>query len=81
MWWNGPGAMFGGWWFMPLFGIIFMVIFFYFIARILGGNGFCARNEPPVNQNGMDELRQEIRDLRAEIKVLRASETDRKQLP
>ncbi len=74
MWWNGPGwgHMYGGWWLMPLFGIVCMLIFLYFISRIFGsGGGFCGRHNDQGNQANTDELRREIRELRAEMKFMK----------
>ena len=71
MWWHGTeGGHMYGWWFMPLFGIFCMVIFLYAISRIFG-RGFCGRQHPPEDQRSIDELSQEIRELRSEIKALK----------
>lgn len=78
MWCNGPGWGPGyGWWFMPLFGIICMVIFLYTISRIFFNNGFrdslppCGRSAKKKDQDTIDELKGEIRELRAEILSLK----------
>ena len=74
MWWNGPGPGWGpmyGWWIMPIFGIVFLVIILFVISRFFGG-GFCGR--PPLDRPGGDdikELKQEIQELRDEIKALK----------
>lgn len=69
MWWNsqGWGPMYG-WWIMPFFGIIFMVLVLLIISRFFGG-GFCGR--PPSDRDSIEELRKEIKALRDEIKELK----------
>jgi len=69
MWWNGSGWGMHGWWFMPIFGIVGMVIFLYLFARIFGALG-CSR-ERPTDRQELEELRREVRELRAEIRALR----------
>ncbi len=72
MWWYGPGwGYMYGWWFMPLFGIVCMVIFFYVISRIFGGSGFCKKPPCGNDQERIDELKREILELREEIKGLK----------
>lgn len=74
MWWNGPGwGHVYGWWFMPLFGIVCMVIFLYVISRIFGSGGFCGKYPLANDQGNMDELKNEIRELREEVKVLKGN--------
>ena len=77
MWCNGPVWGVGYcWWFMPLFGIVCMVIFLYVISRIFGSSGFhgsfpCGRPASEKDQTTIDELKGEIRELRAEILSLK----------
>ncbi len=74
--WNetywGP-MMFGGWWFMPLFGIVFMIVFFYLFSRFFSANGgMCGRRKQGEDvMNIIAEYRREIHELRMEIKELR----------
>ena len=74
--WNetdwGP-MMHGGWWFMPLIGILFMVIVIFLLSRFFGTNGgMCRRhNRPEDVQDIFAEIRREIHELRMEIKELR----------
>lgn len=73
MWWNGSewGHM-HGWWFMPIFGLVCMVIFIYVIGRIFGSSGgFCGRPFTGIDHNEINELRKEIHDLREELRALR----------
>lgn len=45
MWWNaqGWGPMYG-WWFMPFFGIIFLLLMLFIVRRFFGAGGwFCGR--------------------------------------
>ena len=86
MWCNGsvwgPGY---GWWFMPLFGIICMVIFLYVISRIFGNSSFrdyfpCGRQTSGKDQTTIDELKGEIRKLRAEILSLKEKKSEGKSL-
>ncbi len=63
---------------MPLFGLVCMLIFLYFISRIFGSGGrfresslACGRHDYQGNQANTDELRREIRELRNEIKAMK----------
>ena len=72
MWWNGPGCgpMYG-WWMMPIFGILFLLIFFFIFSRFFGGGaGFCGR-QPADRDSGIDDLKKEIKALRDEVKELK----------
>ena len=77
MWCNGPVWGSGyGWWFMPLFGMLFMVIFLYVISRIFGNSGVhgffpCGRHASRKDQDDIVELKEEIRELRTEIRSLK----------
>ena len=72
MGWNTPGGwgpMFG-WWIMPFFGIIFLVLMLLIVSRFFGG-GFCGR--PPADRDGgIEELRKEIKALREEVRDLKS---------
>jgi hypothetical protein len=61
--------MAGGWWFMPLFGLGFMLIFIFFLSRIFGTSS-CYNRQPPEHFNNTDDLKREISQLRAEINTL-----------
>ncbi len=74
MWWNqiGWGPMYGMW-FMPIFGLLCMLIFVYCISRIVNRNGGCCgpmNHEPPTSPS-QDALLEEIRALRSEVEELR----------
>ena len=59
-----------GWWIMPFFGIIFLVLMLLIVSRFFGGSGFCGR--PPADRdNSIEELRKEIKALREEIRELK----------
>lgn len=72
MWWNGQwGHMYGGWWLMPVFGLLCMVIFLYAVSKIFG-NGPCRRPSPRTDdQESINSLKKEIQELRREIQTLR----------
>ena len=71
MWWHGPeGGHMYGWWFMPLFGIFCMIIFLYAISRIFG-RGSCGGSHPTESQQSVDDLVQEVLELRSEIRALK----------
>jgi len=58
-----------GWWIMPFFAIIFLVLMLFIVSRFFGGS-FCGR--PPADRDsGIEELRKEIKALRDEIKELK----------
>ncbi len=67
--WANFGPMAGGWWFMPLFGLSFMLIFIFFLSRIFG-TGSCCNRQPPEHYDNTDDLKREISQLRAEITTL-----------
>ena len=74
--WNEPGwgpMMYGGWWFMPLFGIAFMVICIYLLSHFFSASGNkCGKSNQPEDVHDIfTELRREIHELRIEIKELR----------
>jgi uncharacterized membrane protein len=61
-----------GWWFMPIFGIVFLLIVLFIVSRFFGSwGGFCGR--PPADRDsGIEELRKEISALRDEVKELKS---------
>lgn len=74
--WNEPvwgPMMYGGWWFMPLFGIVFMLLCIYMFSRFFGGNGSVCTGSTKKGEvyDIFAELRREIHELRVEIKDLR----------
>ncbi len=75
MWWSGSGwdHMHGGWWFMPFFGIICIVIFLFFISRLFSGRGCGGFGSDPTDQQDevLKELKDEISQLRREIDELK----------
>ena len=80
MWWNqaGYGPMYG-WWLMPIFGLLCMLIFVYFLSRIFGRNGGgCGPFSQNTSRNnqGQDELLDEIRALRREVEELREKQKE-----
>lgn len=77
MWGPGPwGApIWGGWWIFPLLGLLFIVLMMVFCARMMrgtmGGAGMCGHGGRHASET--DDLRREVRELREEIKQLKAS--------
>lgn len=69
MWGSEWGPM-HGWWAMPFFGIIFLVIILLIVSRVLGGGGICGRS-PADRDRGMEDLQKEIQALRSEIRELK----------
>lgn len=78
--WNygGWGPMYGMW-FMPIFGLLCMLIIVYFISRVFNRNGGCCgpanQNTPPENPE-QKELLEEIRALRREVEELREKQNE-----
>ena len=78
--WNhaGLGPMYGMW-FMPIFGLLCMLIFIYFSSRVFNRNGGCCG---PLNQGTFQanrektELLDEIRTLRREVEELRKNQNE-----
>ena len=61
---------------MPLFGFVCMVIFLYAICKILGNSDFrdpftCGRHDSGKDQINTENLKEEVRALRAEILALK----------
>lgn len=74
MWWNGPGPGWGpmyGWWFMPIFGILFLLIVLFIASWFFGGRGGFCRRPPADRDSDIDELRKEIKALRDEVRELK----------
>ena len=71
MMWNGLGwGPMYGWWIMPFFAIIFLVLILLIVSRFFGAGGFCVRT-PTERDNGIEELKKEIKALREEIRELK----------
>lgn len=80
MWWNhaGWGPMYGMW-FMPIFGLLCMLFFIFFISRIFNRNGgSCGlfNQNHPVDFPNQDALLCEIQALRREVEELRKEQTE-----
>jgi hypothetical protein len=80
MWWNGPGPGWGpmyGWWIMPIFGILFLLIVLFIVGRFFGGWGnFCGRpSVGPRDEEAFKELKKEIQELKEEIRELKKEKT------
>lgn len=77
MWWHGPGWGPGyGWWLMPLFGIIFLIIALIVVSRFFGRGGgpWCGGHEArTAADERLEELIREIKALKEEVKELKES--------
>jgi len=63
--------MWGGCWFFPVIGFIFIIIVLFAISRFFGGrDGFCCG----WRDNEKDDLRKEIKELKEEIEKLKKKE-------
>jgi hypothetical protein len=60
-----------GWWFMPIFGILFLLIVLFIASRFFGGRGGFCRRPPADRDSDIDELRKEIKALRDEVRELK----------
>jgi len=59
-----------GWWIMPFFAIIFLVLVLFIVSRFFGAGGFCGR--PPADRDSsIEDLKKEIQSLRNEIRELK----------
>ncbi|HEB70832.1 MAG TPA: hypothetical protein ENI88_14630 [Desulfobulbus sp.] len=78
--WNcaGWGPM-NGMWFMPIFGLLCMLLFVYFISRVFNRNGGCCgpwnQGISPDNQD-KDALLDELKTLRREVEELRKNQNE-----
>ena len=80
MGWYGPTwGPFMGWWIMPLFGIVFLLICLFVLSRFMrGGSGSgCmmpkdhANTDRTKNDEKIDELKKEIESLREDVRNLK----------
>lgn len=67
MWWNGLSPMCGGGMMIfPFFGMLFMIVVLFFMFQMFSRRGFMGGHR----EDEINELRQEIRDLKMEIEKL-----------
>ena len=73
MWNHGGWGPMYGWWMMPVFGLICMAIFVFFVSRIFNRDGCRGPFNPgaPGDNQKEDELLDEIKALRREVDELR----------
>ena len=74
MWWNHASwEPMHGWWFIPLFGLIYMGIFLFFIFRVFNqdrrGHGPSMHHLSQRNQKEK-KLLDEVKELRREVAAL-----------
>jgi hypothetical protein len=66
--------MWGTWWIFPILGLLFVAFMLAFCVRMMRGTmgsaGMCDRGGHQASE--MDDLRREVRELREEIKQLKA---------
>mgnify|MGYP003575360601 FL=1 len=72
MW--GPGPMWAFWWIFPLLGLLVCLGMIVMMIRAMrGGSGFMCMGHHAHGADDTGELRREIRELREELKALKAS--------
>jgi hypothetical protein len=66
-----------GWWFVPIFGILFLPVFLLIFGRFFGGGvGFCGRPTTGQREDGaLKELKKGIQELKEEIRELKKEKT------
>lgn len=70
--WNGPAALWGWWWLIPLAGIILCFAMFRFFRRRWVDAPFCGRGG--VHRTEVDALKEEIRGLREELTKMKGKQ-------
>ncbi len=73
MWWHDSWGPMYGWWFMPVFGLVLMVVFLFILARLFGAGGM-GRGDADETARQIEALRREVAELRAAIDALRRQE-------
>ncbi len=70
--WGPPWGGFG--WMFPLIGLLFMVVMVFVCIRMMGGmSGFgCMGRHGGHSPGEAEDLRREVRELKEEIRKLRA---------
>jgi hypothetical protein len=60
--------MWGFWWVFPLIGLLFCAFFVFAMIRMMSGGRFTCMGLYPHNGEEVARLRQEVEDLREELK-------------
>ena len=71
MMWNGYDPMWGwGMMVFPFFGILFMIVFLFFMFQMFRGRSCFTGN---YRESELDDLKREIRELKEEIRNMKSN--------
>ena len=74
MWGPGWGSpMWAFWWIFPLLGLLVCLGMIVMMIRAMRGGGFMCMGHHARGADDMADLRRELRELREEVKALKAS--------
>lgn len=71
--WNWVAPLGGGWWIFPLVGLVIIVVMAFVCLRmmhVMSGFG-CMAGHGRKSDDGIEDLRREVREVKQEIQRLR----------